>query len=153
MDGLDFRLKNNSTYVCRMSEFANLVQDLSKQVWSELGPGYSERVYHNAMEVMLRNSGVKYETERIIPIPFKGHIIGNLRADIVVNDELILELKAIRTIKSENAVQAENYIRLTGIPHAIVVNFPQSGGTEVEFLTKETHLPSNKKCHDTQDDG
>ena len=119
-----------------MSEFANLAQDLAKQVWSELGPGYSERVYHNAMEVMLRNAGVKYETERIIPIPFKGHIIGNLRADIVVNDELILELKAIRTIKSENAVQAENYIRLTGIPHAMVVNFPQSGGTEVEFLTK-----------------
>jgi GxxExxY protein len=53
-----------------------------------LGPGYSERVYHNAMEVVLRKNGVPYETERIVPIVFEGHTIGNLRADIIINKKL-----------------------------------------------------------------
>lgn len=116
-----------------MSEYSDLIIDLARTVWEDLGPGYSERVYHNAMEVMLRNAGIAYETERIIPIPFKGHVIGNLRADIVVNNSLIVELKAIRTLKEENKVQAKKYIELTGLQCTLLVNFPQPSG-ELEYL-------------------
>jgi len=71
---------------------------LASKVYMQLGPGYSERVYHNAMEVLLRKDGFQYESERIIPIPFEGHVIGNLRADIIVNNESILEFKTIKTL-------------------------------------------------------
>ena len=119
-----------------MTEFVQLVSDIAKTVYSELGPGYSERVYHNAMEVMLRNECVSYETERIIPIPFKGHIIGNLRADLVVGGRLIVELKAIKSIKEENKVQCKKYIELTQLPGTLLINFPQPCG-EVEIFLVE----------------
>ena len=51
------------------------IESLAVEIYSLLGAGYSERVYHNAMEVMLRELGVHYESERIVPIPFKNHVI------------------------------------------------------------------------------
>ena len=119
-----------------MTEYSDLVINLARSVWTDLGPGYSERVYHNAMEVMLRNAGVRYETERIIPIPFREHVIGNLRADIVVDNRLIVELKAVKTLKEDNKVQAKKYIELTGLSHTLLVNFPQPSG-EMEFFLVE----------------
>jgi GxxExxY protein len=119
-----------------MSEYSDLIIDLARKVWADLGPGYSERVYHNAMEVMLRTSGVSYETERIIPIPFRGHVIGNLRADLVVANRMVVELKAIKALKEDNRVQGKKYIQLTGLPCTLLVNFPQPSG-DLEFFLVE----------------
>ena len=101
-------------------------KNFANEVFQELGVGYSERVYHNAMEVILRTNGISYETERIVPIVFDNHTIGNLRADLIVNNEIILELKAVKTINSLMKKQAENYLKLTGLKNALVINFPQS---------------------------
>ena len=60
-----------------------MIHEYVAEIYTILGPGFSERVYHNAIEVLLRENGISYETERIIPITFKGHTIGNLRADII----------------------------------------------------------------------
>ena len=70
-----------------------MVEELATEIYSQLGPGYSERVYHNAMEVLLRSKNIPYESERVVPIPFNGHVIGNLRADIIINNETVLEFK------------------------------------------------------------
>jgi len=48
------------------------IEDMMKEVYSELGPGYSERVYHNAVEVILREKGIPYESERHILVRFRG---------------------------------------------------------------------------------
>ena len=53
------------------------IEDMMKEIYAELGPGYSERVYHNAIEVRLRELKAMYESERIIPIYYRGHVIGN----------------------------------------------------------------------------
>ena len=105
---------------------------LATKVYTQLGPGYSERVYHNAMEVLLRKDGVQYESERIIPIPFEGHVIGNLRADIIINNESILEFKTIKTLNDQADLQAQNYLILTGLKKAYLVNFPPFPNREVE---------------------
>ena len=76
-----------------------MIQEYVKEIYDILGPGFSERVYHNAMEVILRERGISYETERIIPIVFKGHTIGNLRADIIINKTTVVELKTVKNIK------------------------------------------------------
>jgi len=52
------------------------VEQMVRDVYSELGPGYSERVYHNAMEVILREKKVPYESERHILVNFRGHVVG-----------------------------------------------------------------------------
>ena len=108
------------------------IEAYAREIYSRLGPGYSERVYHNAMEVLLRENGIQYESERIITIPFKGHVIGNLRADIIINNETVLEFKTIRTLNDAAELQAHNYLRLTGLKMAYLVNYPPHPDREVE---------------------
>lgn len=104
------------------------VRALAQTIWDELGPGYSERVYHNCMEVLLRKHGIPYESERIVPICFEGHTVGNLRADIIVNSELVLEFKAVAKLTDAADTQACQYLRLLGLTKAYVINF----GKELE---------------------
>src|SRR5210317_1150041 len=108
------------------------IEAFAREIYSQLGPGYSERVYHNAMEVLLRERGISYESERIIPIPFRGHVIGNLRADIIINNEIVLEFKTIKTLNDAVELQGQNYLRLTGLKTAYLVNYPPHPGREVE---------------------
>jgi GxxExxY protein len=108
------------------------IETFAREIYSELGPGHSERVYHNAMEVLLREKGIPYESERIITIPFRGHVIGNLRADIIINNKTILEFKIIKTLNDAAELQARSYLRLTGLKEAYLVNYPPHPGREVE---------------------
>ena len=108
------------------------IEAFAREIYSQLGPGYSERVYHNAMEVLLREKGIRYESERIIPIPFKGHVIGNLRADIIINNDTVLEFKTIKTLNDAAELQGNNYLRLTGLKTAYLVNYPPHPDREVE---------------------
>lgn len=109
------------------------VEQMVRDVYAELGPGYSERVYHNAMEVLLREMKVPYETERHILVHFRGHVVGQLRADIIVDGHEILEFKAVKTINEGAELQARNYLHLTGLRTAYVVNFPPHPDREVEI--------------------
>tara|TARA_R110002074_G_scaffold83859_5_gene186413 strand:+ start:2325 stop:2693 length:369 start_codon:yes stop_codon:yes gene_type:complete len=113
------------------------IQEYAQHIYSTLGAGLSERVYHNAMEVMLRKNNIQYETERIVPIHFEGHVIGNTRADLIVDGSLVLELKAVKTVTKSMQSQTLNYLRQTGIPKAVIINFPQPQCEVCEFLPVE----------------
>jgi GxxExxY protein len=102
--------------------------ELAQDIWSSLGPGYSERVYHNAFEIALRDEGLSYESERILPITYKGHNIGNLRADLIVSGKFILELKSTSRLKDEFRNQIRNYMTLTGLKAGVLINFPDKVG-------------------------
>ena len=108
------------------------IHALAREVYT-LGGGYSERVYHNAMEVLLRKAGIPYETERIVPITFQGHVIGNLRADIIINNTIVLEFKTIKTLNDQAELQARNYLRLTGLKIAYLINYPPFPNRQVEI--------------------
>jgi GxxExxY protein len=114
-----------------------MIHEYVNEIYTVLGPGFSERVYHNAMEVMLRERGVSYETERIIPIFFKGHNIGNLRADIIIERTIVVELKSVKTLTDAMVSQARNYLKLLNLSEAYLVNFPPtlSVGPEVIRVT------------------
>jgi GxxExxY protein len=109
------------------------IEDMMKEIYSELGPGYSERVYHNAAEVYLREKRVPYESERHILVRFRGHVVGQLRADIIIDDTTIVELKSIRALTDGMELQAQKYLDLTGLRTAYLVNFPLQPGREVEI--------------------
>ena len=115
-----------------------------KEVYEELGPGYSERVYHNAVEVLLREKRIPYESERHILVRFRGHVVGQLRADIIINDEIVLELKAIKTLTDGMELQAQKYLDLTGLKTAYLVNFPLQPGRSVE-IRKIALAPSEEE--------
>jgi GxxExxY protein len=90
-----------------------MIHQYAEHVYKVLGPGFSERIYHNALEVVLRKNGVRYETERIVPIVFEEHTIGNLRADLILNNKTVLELKSVKTVNDVMVTQAQNYLKLT----------------------------------------
>ena len=100
------------------------LRTLAVEIFEELGPGYSERVYHNAFEVLLRQNAIQYETERIVPIEFRNHTIGNVRADLIVNGSIVVELKSAKTLNQTMRTQLLNYLKLTGYASGILVNFP-----------------------------
>lgn len=104
----------------------NTIVKLANHIQSTLGPGYSERIYHNAMEVLLRKNNISYDTERIIPVYFEEHVIGHSRADLVVDNSIIIELKAIACINNSVRNQAKTYINNTGFNSIIILNFTQS---------------------------
>jgi GxxExxY protein len=120
----------------------NFLKIISQKIFEKLGPGYSERVYHNAFEVELRMRGIQYETEKILPIVYEGHTVGNLRADLIVDGRAIVELKSVTKLKDEFRNQVRNYIKLTGLESGYLVNFPcVSGEVEVECIADLTALP------------
>ena len=108
------------------------IEKLMKEIYAELGPGHSERIYHNAVEVALREKRIPYESERIVPVIFRGHVIGNVRADIIIDGRCILEFKTIRTLGEGAELQAHIYLRQTGLNLAYLVNFPPHLDREVE---------------------
>lgn len=115
--------------------------ELAQDIWTTLGPGYSERVYHNAFEIALREDGFSYESERILPISYKGHNVGNLRVDLVVADQIILELKSTSRLKDEFRNQIRNYMKLTGLTQGMLINFPDKSGP-LEFEKFEPAAPT-----------
>jgi GxxExxY protein len=124
------------------------IEDMMKEIYAELGPGYSERVYHNAIEVRLRELKAKYESERIIPIYYRGHVIGNLRADIIIDGRIVLEFKTIKTLTDGAELQAHNYLRLTGLRKAYLVNFPPYCDREVEV--RKIEIGSSEEERETE---
>ena len=125
-----------------------MIEDLAREIYSQLGPGYSERVYHEAMGVLLREKGVSYESERIIPILFREHVIGHLRADMIINKETILEFKTIKTLNDAAELQGNNYLRLTGLKTAYLINYPPHPDREVEVrkILLDSIVPLGSTC-------
>lgn len=100
-----------------------ILENIAHEVYNTLGAGYTESMYHRAFEVALRDAGISYETERIVPVVFKGKTIGNIRADLIVNGDTIVELKAIRRLNDEACNQCRRYMNLLGLRNGLVVNF------------------------------
>ena len=94
-------------------------------VYSQLGSGFNECVYHRAIEVYLRTNNIPYESELILPIVFYNHTIGNVRIDLIV-DKTVIEIKSITKLNDAARIQLKNYLRLTGLSRGYLVNFPQN---------------------------
>lgn len=96
---------------------------LAIQVRKELGFGFLEKVYENALMVLLRENGIRAEQQVPIRVTFHEQIIGDYIADILVEDLIILELKAIDRIIPVHKAQVLNYLKATGLKLAILLNF------------------------------
>lgn len=99
------------------------LETIAHEIFGALGPGYTESMYHRAFEVALRDAGISYETERIVPVAFRGKTIGNIRADLIVNGDTIVELKAVRRLNEDACTQCRRYLNLLGLKNGLVVNF------------------------------
>jgi len=96
---------------------------LAMEVHSKLGYGFLEKIYENAMMVLLRREGMHAKQQAPIAVYFDGEVVGDYYADILVEDKIILELKAIERIADAHRAQSLNYLKATGLHLAILLNF------------------------------
>ena len=89
-----------------------------------LGPGLLESVYEDCLTMELSLRGLPYERQRAVPVEYKGRRIGaDFRIDLLVNDRVIVELKAVETLLPIHEAQVITYLRLTGKPFGLLINF------------------------------
>ena len=92
-------------------------------VYNKLGHGFLESVYHRSLVLALRSVGIKVCSKVDIPVWFRGHQVGNFVADLLVEDCVLLELKAARSLDSSHYAQLMNYLKATEIEVGLLLNF------------------------------
>jgi GxxExxY protein len=92
-------------------------------VYNELGHGFLEGVYERSMTFALWDAGLKADAQASIPVTFRGHLVGEYRADILVEDKVLVELKAVRALTAEHYAQVIHYLRATSIEVGLLFNF------------------------------
>lgn len=94
------------------------------KVHSELGPGFNEKIYHNALRLALKEAGLKDDAEREFSVFFQAKRVGSLRLDLIVQDKVIVEVKAITgNIPEVFKYQVLSYLKVSNLDVGLLVNF------------------------------
>ena len=94
-------------------------------VYNKMGFGFLESVYEKCSMIELRKVGLQAESQKPIIVKYENEVVGEFKADIIVEDTVILELKSVRQIAQAHEVQLVNYLVATGKPVGLVLNFGQ----------------------------
>ena len=92
-------------------------------VYNELGYGFLENVYQNALYFELQSSSFKIESQKAIDVYYQSQLVGKYKADLIINDLIILELKAVDCLVAEHECQLINYLKATDIEVGLLLNF------------------------------
>jgi GxxExxY protein len=93
------------------------------EVYNELGGGFLESVYQQALRIALVEVGPRVAAEVPVPVYFRGEVVGNFRADVIVNESVLLELKAVSSFDSAHDGQVLHYLRATRFEVGLLLNF------------------------------
>ena len=116
-----------------MDELIDSINNCAMRIRRQLPQGYLEAVYKNAMVIELRKLGLPVETEKPIKVFYDGISVGEYKADIIIDNRLILELKAVQNLCTAHEVQLVNYLTATGIDDGLLINF---GGEIIDIRHK-----------------
>lgn len=127
--------------IALIMELLELINKAAYEVRINLASGYLESVYKNALMFELESLGLHAEKEVSLPVYYKGIMVGEFRADIVVND-IIIEVKACRELSSAHEAQLVNYLVATGYDKGVLINY---GGEKFAFRIKDRNYPKCKR--------
>ena len=106
-------------------------------VYNNLGYGFLEKVYENAMMIELKNLGLKVVQQKPIKVSYQDRIIGEYFADLLIEDKVICELKSIAELGETHETQLLNYLKATDIEVGMLLNFGQKPEYVRKVYTKE----------------
>lgn len=116
------------------------------EVYNELGHGFLESVYEQAMAIAPSDAGLEVTRQFPLSVTFRGHIVGDYRADVVVNRAVILELKAVSGIDPAHEAQLLHYLRATDMEVGLLVNFgPKSQFKRLVFENSRKAIRANPR--------
>lgn len=127
-------------------DFTQKVIGVFYDVYNELGCGFLESVYREAMGVALTQAGLRVKTEVPVPVSFRGVVIGMFRADLIVNGIVLVELKAVDQIAKQHESQIMHYIRATPIEVGLLMNFGTSARFKRFVMDNESKGPIRKSA-------
>jgi GxxExxY protein len=104
-------------------EISYKIIGLAMDVRNELGYGFLEKVYENALMILLKESGIKAEQQVPVKVYFHNQIVGEYIADILIENRIILELKSQDKVSDVRKSQTLNYLKATGLKLALLINF------------------------------
>jgi GxxExxY protein len=104
------------------------------EVSNELGAGFIESVYHRALVIALRQKGLQVRSEVPISVMFRGQNVGEFYADLLVEEKIIVELKAVSALAKEHVAQVINYLYASGMDVGLLINF---GTPKMEYRRLE----------------
>ncbi len=104
-------------------ELSFSIVGMAMQVHNQLGGGFLEKVYENAMMVLCRKQGISAEQQKAIKVYFENEIVGEYFADILVDDKVIIELKVAESITNIHKAQLLNYLKATHLRLGLILNF------------------------------
>ena len=104
-------------------ELSYAIIGAAMEVHRVLGPGFLEAVYESALAYELTLRGIRFERQMHLPVYYKDQLLGEYIADLVIEGQIILELKAISAISAAHEAQAHHYLAATGLKLAIILNF------------------------------
>jgi GxxExxY protein len=105
------------------SDLTEMVIGCAYEVHNQLGYGFLEKVYENAMMIALLEKGLAASQQSPVNVHFKEKVVGEYFADIIVGKEVIIELKAVSELSKVHEVQLVNYLKATGIKVGLLINF------------------------------
>lgn len=114
----------------QLNKISGKIINAAYKVSNTLGVGFLEKVYENALMIELKKDGLQAEQQKPVKIYYQDEIIGDYYADILVENEIILELKACKKIEDLHLAQCLNYLKATGLKLGLMLNF---GNPRVEI--------------------
>ena len=127
-------------------KYAELTEKIIKaayKVHNVLGFGFLEKVYQNALMIELKRMGLNIGTEVPITVYYEDEIVGQYLADLIVENKVILELKAVKELAEIHEVQLVNYLKATGIEVGLLINFGHSVHVKRKVFDRIRPNPSN----------
>ena len=110
------------------------------EVSNVLGVGFLEAVYENALCFELKNQGICFERQKPVEVSYRDRIVGNYVTDLLIENKLLIELKALSQITNQHEAQVMNYLKATGLKVGLLLNFgtPRLGIRRLVWQYKET---------------
>ncbi|ACD94863.1 GxxExxY protein [Trichlorobacter lovleyi] len=106
-----------------LSELTEAILAACFEVSNELGVGFVESVYEKALMIALKDKELEAENQHQLTVSFRNENVGCFYADIIVNKTVILELKAVKSLLPEHQAQLLNYLKASGLPVGLLINF------------------------------
>ena len=117
-------IKKKITEIKERDPLTERIIACSYRVHSELGPGFNENIYHNALEIALRQESLRYQTEKSFTVLYQGKDVGRFRLDLIIEDKVIVEVKALTgNIPTVFELQVLSYLKASGYKIGLLINF------------------------------
>ncbi len=118
-------------------ELSYQIMEVMFEVHNQIGPGFTEDIYENAVTCELANRKIPFEQQKEIQIYYKGHLMGNYRLDLVIDGKIIVELKAVTELNEIFKHQVLSYLRASNIQLGLLVNFGQEKVQSIRVLNSK----------------